>query len=349
MTSDLAYKDENSIEEKDQSNDIVNIKDLDSDDVPIGQRLAPGIAKGLKNRKGQAIESSSTPSKSPRKRASVGPTKRWRKVVTPVSMKKSLKRKEVPSESSDSDHDAEHNVQDIVSTARKLALERELGKNAFECKEVISLIQEDGLMKTPTGFGKCYEILVKEFIVNISKECDNKRSKEFRKVEIITKQVKEWTRKGKLSATSLSVKYVILHKIGVANWVPTNHISSIATRLGKFIYIVGTKSSFDFGSYVFDKIMKHVASYAVKMLNVFSSLICGVIMSQHPSILINFNSVYKRDHPLSLHYRLFTRKHVPDIVMTSGQTSSRPTTRTCILVELKDTCKTLNETIKSST
>ncbi|KAI5447695.1 hypothetical protein KIW84_015232 [Lathyrus oleraceus] len=119
MTSDLAYKDENSIEEKDQSNDIVNIKDLDSDDVPIGQRLAPGIAKGLKNRKGQAIESSSTPSKSPRKRASVGPTKRWRKVVTPVSMKKSLKRKEVPSESSDSDHDAEHNVQDIVSTARK--------------------------------------------------------------------------------------------------------------------------------------------------------------------------------------------------------------------------------------
>lgn len=39
-------------------------------------------------------------------------------------------------------------------------------------------------MKTVIGFGKCYEILVKEFIVNNSNECDNKRSKEFRKVYV---------------------------------------------------------------------------------------------------------------------------------------------------------------------
>ena len=124
---------------------------------------------------------------------------------------------------------------------RRLALERELGKDAFEYKKVMSLIQEARLMKTVIGFGKFYEMLVKEFIVNISKECDNKRSKEFRKVyvrgksvefspeiinrllgrsekeqaevevsdnvicrEIMTKQVKEWTRKGKLSAGCLS-------------------------------------------------------------------------------------------------------------------------------------------------
>lgn len=54
----------------------------------------------------------------------------------------------------------------------------------FECKEVLSLIQEAGLMKTIIGFGKCYEILVKDFIMNIYKECDNKRSKEFRKVYV---------------------------------------------------------------------------------------------------------------------------------------------------------------------
>ncbi|KAI5429852.1 hypothetical protein KIW84_034438 [Lathyrus oleraceus] len=93
MTSDMADKDENSIEKKDQPTDIVNIEDLDSDDVPIGQRLAPGIAKRLNNRKGQVIESSSTPSKSIRKRTNIGPMKRWSKVVTPVSKKKSLKRK----------------------------------------------------------------------------------------------------------------------------------------------------------------------------------------------------------------------------------------------------------------
>lgn len=85
---------------------------MDSDVIPIGQRLAPRIAKRLKNIKGQATESSSTPSKYLRKRANVGPTKRWSKVVTPVSKKKSLKRKEFPSESSESNHDVEHNVQD---------------------------------------------------------------------------------------------------------------------------------------------------------------------------------------------------------------------------------------------
>lgn len=101
---------------------------MDSDDVPIGQRPAPGIDKRLKNKKGQAIESSSTPSKSLGKKASVGPTKRWSKVVTPFSKKKSLKRKEVPYESSDSNHDVEHNIQDVVSTARKQAFGKDSNK-----------------------------------------------------------------------------------------------------------------------------------------------------------------------------------------------------------------------------
>lgn len=35
--------------------------------------------------------------------------------------------------------------------------------------------------------------------------------------------------------------------------------------------------------------------------------------------------------------------------MTTGHTPSRSTNRTSILVELKDTCKTLDETIKSCT
>ena len=48
----------------------------------------------------------------------------------------------------------------------------------------MGLIQEAGLKKSVVGFGKCYEMLVKEFIVNISNECDNKRSKEFRKVYV---------------------------------------------------------------------------------------------------------------------------------------------------------------------
>ena len=48
----------------------------------------------------------------------------------------------------------------------------------------VNPIKEAGLMKSVSGFGKCYEMLVKELIVNISKECDNKMSKEFIKVYV---------------------------------------------------------------------------------------------------------------------------------------------------------------------
>ncbi|XP_050875920.1 uncharacterized protein LOC127079579 [Lathyrus oleraceus] len=281
MSSDLADKEENFVEKKDQSTYIVNIYDMDSDDEPISKRLAPGITKRLKNRKG------------------------WRKVVTPISKKKPPKRKEVLYGSSESDHDVEHNVQDIIPATRKqasgkkipanipevpinnisfhyvdnvekwkfvyqirLELERELGKDAFECKKVTSLIEEVRLMKSVTGFGRCFKMLVKEFIMNISKECDNKSSKKFRKMyvrgrcvdfsseiinmflgrneeeqaevevfnnvickEITAKQVKEWETKGKLSASYLTVKYVVLHRIGVTNWVSTNHTYTIAIKL----------------------------------------------------------------------------------------------------------------------
>ena len=113
--------------------------------------------------------------------------------------------------------------------------------------------------------------------------------------------MEERPRKGTLSVGCLSVKYAVLHRIGAAHSVPTNHTSSIDIGLGKFIYIVGTKSSFDFGSYVFDQTMKHVSSYVVKMPISFPSFICGVILRQHPSILISYDNICKREPPLSLH------------------------------------------------
>lgn len=52
--------------------------------------------------------------------------------MTHVSKKKSLERKEVPSESSEFDHDDEHNVQDIISTSRKKASEKKIPINIPE-------------------------------------------------------------------------------------------------------------------------------------------------------------------------------------------------------------------------
>lgn len=132
MSDDLGDKDKNPVEKNDQPTNIVNVEELDSGDVPIGQRLTPGIAKRLKNKKGQVVESSSTPSKSFRNKASLSPTKWWSKVVTLVSKKISMKRKEVPSESSEYDHDVEHNVQDIISTSKKQAYGKKIPANIPE-------------------------------------------------------------------------------------------------------------------------------------------------------------------------------------------------------------------------
>lgn len=189
-------KEENVGVKKDQSTDIVNVEDLDFDDDPIGKRLAQGVAKRLKSRNGKGVESIRKPPNIPKKSTSVGPAKRWSKVITPATKKRSLKRKEVPSNSSDSEYDVKQKVQDITPLKkdvaqkilanvpevpihnisfhsvenvekwkfvyqRRLALELELGKDAFECKEVMDLIKEVGLMKSVASFGKCYEMFVK--------------------------------------------------------------------------------------------------------------------------------------------------------------------------------------------
>ncbi|XP_050919314.1 uncharacterized protein LOC127136839 [Lathyrus oleraceus] len=263
---------------------------------------------------------------------------------------------------------------------KRLALERELAQNVLDCKDILDLIQEAGLMKTVTQFSKCYEKLVKEFIVNLSEECADGKSKEFRKVyvrgkcvnfspsvinkylgrpdeaqpelevtdnkiyQVITAhQVRKWPLKGKLVESKLSVKYAMLHKIGAANWVPTNHKSTVAVMLGKFIYDVGTKYNFDYGSYIFDQTLKHVGSFSVKGPIAFPSLIYGIVLNQFPNILTENDSVKKRDSHMSFNHKLFLGTHVPDIVMTTGETSrvSNQPGKAAVIAMLKETCREL--------
>lgn len=92
---------------KDKYINIVNVDDLNSDDEPIEKRLAPSIAKRLRNRTGKDVASTSKPSKAPKKSFVVIPAKGWSKVVAPAK-----KMKEAPS--SDSEYNIEQNVQDIM-------------------------------------------------------------------------------------------------------------------------------------------------------------------------------------------------------------------------------------------
>ena len=49
---------------------------------------------------------------------------------------------------------------------RRLALERELGRAALDCKEIMDLIKAAGLLKTGTKLGDCYESYVRGTVDN---------------------------------------------------------------------------------------------------------------------------------------------------------------------------------------
>ncbi|KAK2430104.1 hypothetical protein QL285_028478 [Trifolium repens] len=271
---------------------------------------------------------------------------------------------------------------------RRLALERELSAEALEQKEIIALIEKAGLMKTVSDIGNCYEKLVKEFLVNIPEECDNPLSKEHHKVyvrgkcvhfspavinkflgnkesdyaelevtnnqvckTITANQVKVWPMKGKVPSVMLSVKYAILNRIGTANWVPTAHTSDIATSLARFIYSVGTSTEFNYGAHIFDETVQHAKSWAIRMPIAFPSLICSIILAQHPSILTADDEVSKRESPLDFHPRLFEGTHAADIEITGPSTAapigSGSMSRKEMIVSLEAACRALDEKKKS--
>lgn len=105
--------------------------------------------------------------------------------------------------------------------------------------------------------------------------------------EITANQVKVWSKQSKISSGKLSVKYAILNRIGAISWVPTTHSSNIATSFEKFIYFVGTKTKMNFGQYVFEQIIKHAKTDAVKCPIAFATLLCGIMLEQHPNLLID--------------------------------------------------------------
>ncbi|XP_050895490.1 uncharacterized protein LOC127102120 [Lathyrus oleraceus] len=359
-------------EKHDDANIVIDLEDGSSDDQEesLIHHIKPSVAKRMKTRKGKSVAELMSARKA-KKIAGIGPSKPWSKVE--------IKKRKVIDDFEPKE-DVEEDVPDISPTKktnvrkspvkRRVDVERELGKDAADVKEVMDLIQAAGLLKTVVGLSQCYEGLVKEFIINIPENIFDKNNKEFCKVYVRCKcitfsptvinnflgrnnegagelEVKAWPFRKHFPAGKLTTKYAILHKIGAANWVPTNHISTIANTLGRFIFAVGTKVKFDYGRFMFDQIIKHATTNAVKLPIAFPFMICGIILNQHPGILCS-NDLPSRIKPaLSVHYKLFEGNHVEEIVMTSAM--KRPTSKVGAIAELKETCKELGEGIRVAT
>ncbi|XP_045794053.1 uncharacterized protein LOC123888927 [Trifolium pratense] len=263
---------------------------------------------------------------------------------------------------------------------RRMAIERNLTEELLKCQDIVNLIEEAGLMKTVSELGKCYDKLTREFLVNIPADCDDPLSPEYLKVYVRGKcvdfspaiinqhlgrcdvpapeleismnevcktitgdKVRIWPRAGKLSAAKLTTKYALLNKTGAANWVPTTHSNSVATGLAKFIYVVGTSTVFDYGTHIFNATILHGSSTAVKMPIAFPTLICGIILSQHPDICTNSDVPVSRPSALTMDFRLLEGTHAADIAVASLKKPAAGMTKRQMIANLREVSKMLGE------
>ncbi|XP_045810321.1 uncharacterized protein LOC123904738 [Trifolium pratense] len=263
---------------------------------------------------------------------------------------------------------------------RRMAIERNLTEEFLKCQDIVNLLEEAGLLNTVSKLGNCFDKLTREFLVNIPADCDNPLSPEYLKVYVRGKcvdfspvvineylgrstapaaeletsmneicrtitgdKVKAWPRAGKLSAAKLTTKYALLNKIGAANWVPTTHSNSVATGLAKFIYAVGTGTVFDYGTHIFNATILHGSSTAVKMPIAFPTLICGIILSQHPDICTNSDVPVSRPSALTMDFRLLEGKHAADIAVASLKTPAVGMTKRQMIANLREVSNMLGE------
>ncbi|XP_057441410.1 uncharacterized protein LOC130733294 [Lotus japonicus] len=234
-------------------------------------------------------------------------------------------------------------------------------------------------VKTPSEKKKkkCYEKLVREFLVKLSVDVGLPESDEFRKVfvraecvvfspavisqalgrsviefadeevsleaiakELTTGHVKKWPHKKLLSTGNLNVKYAILNRIGAVNWVPTQHISGVSATLAKLIYKIGKSITFDFGAFDFEQTLKHVDTCVVRLPVSFPSLLTAIILKQHPQILRADEVAMSPGVSITLDKHLFMEPHVLDIALATSTTSAPPVTESgahAIIAELHET------------
>ncbi|XP_057440676.1 uncharacterized protein LOC130732692 [Lotus japonicus] len=279
-----------------------------------------------------------------------------------TSEKKKFSGKRIPSDvpsfpiDNVSFHAAENVLKWKYVCNRRIAKEREIGKDVLECKMIVALIYRAEFRKVYVR-GKCVTFspaVINQALGRSAVEfVEEALSLDKVAKELTTGQVKKWPAKKLLSTGLLSVKYAILNRIGVVNWILSHHTSAVSAILAKLIYKIGTEIAFDFGSLVFAQTLKHAETCAVKLPISFPSLLTAIILKQHPDILRMDDVAFPKGTPITLDHRLFLDPHVLDIDIPSRRTSipvsmSAAGTQS-VVAELEDLSKELQVSIKVAT
>ncbi|GAA0173480.1 hypothetical protein LIER_27087 [Lithospermum erythrorhizon] len=176
---------------------------------------------------------------------------------------------------------------------RRIAAEKKLSEKVRKDPVMLEIFAHAGVETFVETTSNYWPILVKEFILNLSKSS-------------------EWP-KGGLKAASLSRKDVVLRKVAVVNWLPTLHSASLTETMASLLSHIGTKGEFNISRFMFDQVVKHLDSHAVALAIGYPRMICGVLLNQHPKIVKKDNVRGEAPKKLLITVKLLKGTHVSDI------------------------------------
>ncbi|GAA0144492.1 hypothetical protein LIER_24732 [Lithospermum erythrorhizon] len=246
--------------------------------------------------------------------------------------------------------------------ARNILPERYMSKVTIKNQTYMDIMEESGMLAIVGDIGPYWPSLVREFICNLSEDIVDPSNSMFHKVKVkglmfdfspvlinhhygrqnegITRSTLKladiikiltggalltWPTKGQLQASTLSLRYVMMHKVAIANLVPTSNNTNVIEVVGMMMYVMGSERELDFRRLIFEQIVDHSRTGANLKPIGFPSLICSILIHQHLEVLKADNGPREDAKSLTITNKLMIGKHLVDVQIKGvGQSDVAP-------------------------